>query len=336
MSIADIVAAIKAWWKKQHPDPAPTPTPTPVPPVPPPQPPGPTPQPNPPPAPVMGKWRGCLFTPATAYENSNGAASQMDYRDCHGRDDENGRRIAMIQAVAKLGGNVLAYILSKSNKGNAALDYFLNARVHPDTPGKYAPIKAPTAAPDGGEVNWAMWAAQAYGITKHLCWIFNDNQDMPFTEQTIKDAVATYTGTQLGMENVAFGVCLEASEVMDAATAAKMLAAIRKYAPTSRAIVGSSPASFLLSVYNLAPAGCYYWLEADTIGSGNPITDPITLANLDAKLLVKARQLEAAGIPKAQIICGEHWSEDDKTRIAVTDAIEKAGYGEGCGQWSAP
>ena len=323
MNWKDLWKKIQDWWNRQKP----------VPPVPPPQPPPPDPKPNPPPpAPTTGKWRGCLFTVG----RDKKASSQMDYRDCHDKDGENQARMDMITQVAALGGNVISYILSKSNKGNAALDYFLNARVHPDTPGKYAPIKAPTAAPDGGEVNWAMWAAQTYGETKHLVWIFNDNQDMPFTDQTVKDAVATYTGTQLGMENVAFGVCLETSEIMDSPTAAKLLAAIRKYAPTSRAIVGSSPASFLIAVSKLAPAGCYYWIEADTVASGNPITDPITLANLDAKLLAKARQLEAAGIPKAQIICGEHWSTDSATRNAVRAKIEAAGYEDGSGEWTTP
>ncbi len=282
------------------------------------------------PTPVTGAaWRGCLFTKPTAFENSNGAASQMNYRGSHGEGaKENDDRKAMVRAVAAMGGNVTAYIIGKSNRvRNDVLDLCLCGRKHPDGT-RWLNIQEPT--PEHGEVDWAMWAARDLGITHHLAWIWNDDNSMPVTEATVIAAVATYAGTRLGMENVAFGVCLESNEIMPAQQAAQALAWIRKAAPQSRAVVGSSSADYLLSVAALAPAGCYYWLEAEA--SGNPITDPCNPGNLRAKILNKSDKV-AAKVGKSRVICGELWGATDADRLENTRLIEAAGYECGSGQW---
>jgi hypothetical protein len=234
----------------------------------------------------------------------------------------------MLKAVQKLGGNVNAYIRGNWGGGDV-LSMALNGRAHPQD-GHYFPVKAPTA--DAGEVDWAMWAAQYYGIDKHLCWVLNDDTSMPITRDTFAKAVASYTGSRLGAANIGYGVCLEASEIMSAAQGAQCLKWIKELAPASRAYVGASPTDWLIAVKNAgAPADAFYWLEVDTTSSGNPITEPVSMADVQSRAIAKADRLNAAGIPKAQIVIGEIWSLP-VDRAAVTKAITAAGYAAS-GSW---
>ena len=277
---------------------------------------------NVPPIPATGAWRYTLFTDANAYENSHGASSQMSYFSLHNKPNENLARIEMLKAVQKLGGNVNCYIRGNWGGGDV-LSMALDGRAHPQD-GHYFPIKAPTA--DAGEVDWAMWAAQSLGITKQLCWVWNDDNSMPITRDTVAKAVASHTGSRLGAENIGYGVCLESSEIMSPAQGAQCLKWIKELAPQSRAYIGSSPTDFLIAVKNAgAPADAFYWLEVDTSSSGNPITEPINAGNVQARAIAKADRLAAAGIPKAQIVIGEIWSLP-ADRKEVTRIITAAGY----------
>jgi|GEM_PF-2680222 len=276
---------------------------------------------NPPPITATTEWRGCLFT-----QQTNGVAdSQMGYFEIHGQSDEGAIRTRWAVAINAAGGNVLSYIRGNYQKGNTVLEMILCGRKHP-TDGHYFPI-----GPDG-EVDLAMYFSQHYGITRHFCWIWNDDNSMPIAQKTVTDCVLSYDGSRLGLSNVAFGVCLEANEIMSAQQAATALAWIRAASPTSRAVVGSSSADWLIAVSDLAPAGCYYWLEAITESSKNPITDPVTMANLKQKLLDPADKV-AAKVGKAHVICGEHYSPDVAVRRQVTAAIRAAGYEDGSGQY---
>jgi len=276
-----------------------------------------------PPAASVSDWHYALFTDSTAYENSSGASSQMSYFSCHNTANENLKRIAMLQAVKDLGGNVNCYIRG-SWGGSDVLSMGLCGRSHPDD-GHYWPINTPTA--DSGEVDWAMWAARDLGITKHLCWVLNDDTSMPINKDTFAKAVASYTGSRLGAANIGYGVCLEASEIMTAAQAAQCLAWVAELAPASRAYVGASPTDWLISVWNQSncPKNTYFWLEVDVAGSKNPITDPVNMANVQARAIDKADRLVAAGIPKSQVVIGEIWSLP-ADRAAVTAKITAAGY----------
>lgn len=272
---------------------------------------------------ATNEWHYTLFTDATDYEDSHGAASQMGYFENHNTDNENLKRIAMLQAVNDLGGNVNCYIRG-SWGGSDVLSMGLCGRSHPDD-GHYWPINTPTA--DSGEVDWAMWAAQDLGITHHLCWVLNDDTSMPITRDTFAKAVSSYTGSRLGAENIGYGVCLEASEIMSAAQAAQCLAWIAELAPASRAYVGASPTDFLISVWEQSncPRTAYFWIEVDVAGSKNPITDPVSAADVQTRAIDKADRLVAAGIPKSQVVIGEIWSLP-ADRAAVTQAIMGAGY----------
>ena len=171
-------------------------------------------------APASTAWRFTLFTDKNAYENSYGASSQMSYFSCHNESNENLRRIAMLKSVNLLNGNVNTYIRGSWGGGDV-LSMALCGRAHPGD-GHYFPIKEPTAS--AGEVDWAMWASQTLGITHHLCWIWNDDTSMAITKSTVEKAVASYTGSKLGAENIGFGVCLESSEIMTPAQGAQCLA----------------------------------------------------------------------------------------------------------------
>ena len=284
---------------------------------------------NPPvPPPSTNGWRYATFIKANPYENYNGAASAMGYRGIHGKPNENPWRVEMVKGTAALGCDTLVYIRGNSDVNNPVLDMCLNGRKHPGD-GHYFPIKDPLTA--GTEVDWAMWAAKDYGIAHQLCWIWNDDKSMPLTEDVVKQTIAGYDGTRLPIENVALGVCLEANEIMSSDQAAQALTWIRNNAPKARAIVGSSSDAFLIAVANKAPAGCYYWLEASTDGDKNPITDPLTLANVDAKILNKARNI-GNKVGKQYVICGEWWAADDNTRKQVTAKIISEGFSS-CGQF---
>jgi len=299
----------------------------PVPPVPTPVP---TPQPTPAPVPASG-FRGVLFTPASlspTLGNNNGVRSQMDWRDCHGQGNEGIIRESEARDPATEGGNVVIEIQGKSNYSNPVLDMIINGRKHP-TDGHYFPIGDPLTG--SGEVDCAMWYAQKYGITKRLCWIWNDDNAVPFQTQAVKDAVARYDGCRLGMSNIWFGVCLETSEIASATDAAARLRDMRQYAPQSPIVVGACPVAFLIAVHAAnPPADTYYWLEQDA--SGSPVTDPVTPTDWDRKIFTKAAQL-AAVVGAGHVIIGEIWSPDAATRKAYTANAEALGYLVGSGQW---
>ena len=287
-----------------------------------------SPTPPPPPPPSSG-FRGCLFTPGELHPtlpNNRGVRSQMDYRDCHGQSNEGQIRDAEYNDVATLGGNCLIYIQGKSNYSNPVLDMCLNSRTSP-VDGHRFPIANPMTA--SSEVDTAAWYAKTLGVTRHLVWIFNDDNAVPFTRQTVKDGVDRYTNT---LVDVWFGLCLETSEIASAADAAARLRDLREFAPTRPIVVGSCPVDFLLQVKAAnAPSDTYYWLEQDA--SGNPLTDPLTMANVQAKMLNKATALVNAGVQPSRVIIGEWWATTADLRKQLTALFEGKGYLVGSGQW---
>ena len=306
--------------------PAPTPVPTPVPvPVP-----APAPTPAPAPAPLEAGFRGCLFTPASmspTLDNNHGVRSQMDYRDCHGESNEGQIRDREYKDVAALGGNTLIYIQGKSNYNNPVLDMCLNSRPSPVDSHRF-PVGNPLTA--SSEVDTAAYYAKTLGVTKHLVWIWNDDKAVPFTRQTVVDAVARYDRT---LVDVMFGTCLETSEIASATDTAARLRDMRELAPKAPIVVGSCPVDFLIAVKNAgAPADTLYWLEQDA--NGSPVTDPVTEKDWDAKIFNKAAKL-AGVVGASNVVIGEIWAVDASTRIAYTKKAEALGYKVGSGQWTA-
>ena len=160
--MSGVQTAIDKWKKEHPPTPAPSPTPTPKP----------DPVPDPVPVPASAVCRGVMFVPATAgMPNNRGVSSQLDYRGCHGKPNENAIRMDMLQCVKNWGGNVVIYIRGEFCRPNDVLDMCLNGRKHP-ADGHYFPVNTPSGS---GEVDWAMWAKEKYGINKHVCFIWNDN-----------------------------------------------------------------------------------------------------------------------------------------------------------------
>jgi len=267
-----------------------------------------------------GEWRGVMFVPATAgMPNNRGVSSQLDYRGCHTKPNENAVRVDMLQCVKNWGGNTLVYIRGEFCRGNPVLDMALNGMAHP-TDGHYFPIKAPTSS--DGEVDWAMWAKDTYGIDKHVCWIWNDNTLTPFTEAVVREAVGSYDGCRLGMENVMFGVCLETDEpqvMPDVNVAVRALDWITRCAPQSQTVVGSANEDYLIAVGE-NNSTTYLWLEQ----SGHPITAPLTRSTFPAYLASLNRIASKCG--KERVIPGEWRASNPDDVKWMTDELLKAGY----------
>ncbi len=267
-----------------------------------------------------GKWRGVMFVPATPGMPSNrGVSSQLDYRGCHNKPNENAVRIDMLQCIKNWGGNVLCYIRGEFCRGNPVLDMALNGMAHP-ADGHYFPVKAPTAS--NGEVDWAMWAKDTYGIEKHICWIWNDNTLTPFTENVVAEAVASYKGCRLGMENVMFGTCLETDEpqvMPNVNVAVRALEWIARHAPQSPTVVGSASEDYLIAV-GAKNSTTYLWLEQQ----GHPINAPLTRATFPAYLASLNRIASKCG--KARVIPGEWWASNPADVKWMTDQLLSAGY----------
>lgn len=297
-----------AEWKKKN---SPTPPPVPPVPVPPPTPPLP-----PAPPPSTTAWRGCMFVPATkGMPNNKGVSSQLSYRGCHGQPNENAVRLDMFQCVKNWGGNTLVYIRGECSRPNEVLDMCLNGRKSP-ADGHYLPIKAPSA----GEVDWAMWGKQTYGIDKHVCFIWNDGPQVPFTEAIVREAVEAYDGCRLGMENVMFGTCLETDSIIpNASTVAKMLGWIEKYAPQSPMVVGSQSENFLMSV-GAKNSKTFLWLEQ----ASHPINAPLTRATFPAYLASLNRIAVKCG--KTRTVPGEWWAALPVDVKWITEQLLAAGF----------
>ena len=295
-----------------HPTPAPAPVPQP------------TNNPTPPAPQPSAHFRGNLFFDATLTPSTPPlawATSAMDYRAIHGQSNEGQKRREYFNAVHTMGGNALIYIRGNWQRGNVVLDMILNGRKsnvdgHYFTPG------------DDGEHDMALWAAQSLGVTRHLCFIWNDDNSVPITEAVVKEAVDSYDGTRLGMENIAFGTCLEMSEIATPQQGAAALGWIHKYAPTSMAVCGAQNVDWLIAVAKLAPAGCFYWIEQD----GHPVYAPITQSNYQTALRAKLDKM-AAVVGKPCVISGEHGGKTLADRVWVTKQDEAAGYLEGAGDW---
>ena len=308
MNFKNWIQKIRDWLTKQDVTPAPAPVPTPAPvPVPP----------TPTPAPSTMAWKGVMFVPATqGMPNNHGVSSQLGYRGIHGQANENAVRLDMLQCVKNWGGNTLSYIRGEFCRPNEVLDMCLNGRKSP-ADGHYFPIKAPTAS--NGEVDWASWGKQAYGISKHLCWVWNDNKNTPFTQAIVAEAVKSYDGTKLGMENVAFGVCLEADENMSADLVVSACGWIHAASATSPVIVGSGNEAFLQQVGE-KNSYCLLWVEQ----AGNPVTAPLTRATFPAFLAICNRLGDKFG--KKRIIPGE-WNAANPADVKwMTDQLLAAGF----------
>lgn len=269
------------------------------------------------PVPVAGNVRGVMFVPATAgMPNNQGVSSQLDYRGVHGKSNENNIRVDMLQCVKNWGGNMLSYIRGEFNRNNPVLDMALNGMRHPGD-GHWFPVKAPTA--NDGEVDWAMWAKQAMGIEKHLCWIWNDNNSTPFTENIVAEAIASYNGCRLGMENVMFGTGLESNEVMSVDTAVAACGWIHSRTPSSPVIVGSANEGYLQQVGSRVRYALL-WLEQAPSLLANPLTRatfPDYLASLNRL---------SAQFGKARVIPGEYWASNPVDMKWMTDQLLVAGY----------
>jgi len=262
-----------------------------------------------------------MFVPATAgMPNNRGVSSQLEYRGCHSQPNENAVRVDMLQCVKNWGGNVLVCIRGEFSRPNEVLDMALNGHQHPD--GHYFPIKAPTAS--DGEVDWAMWAKETYGIDKHVCFIWNDNISTPFTESIVAEAVLSYKGCRLGMENVMFGVCLETDEIIpDVNVVVKILGWIGKYAPQSPVVVGSANENFLMAV-GAKNSKTYLWLEQSAVDDKSPVTDPLTRSTFPTYLASLNRIASKCG--KARTIPGEWWASNPADVKWMTDQLLAAGY----------
>ena len=310
MNLREWLKKIQDWLNKQKPvapeppSPVPTPDPTPV----------------PTPAPVTTAWKGVMFVPATSgMPNNHGVSSQLDYRGCHGKSNENNIRLDMLQCVKNWGGNTLVYIRGGFNRPNEVLDMCLNGRKSP-ADGHYFPVNSPTSG--SGEVDWAMWAKGVYGIDRHICWIWNDDAGVPFTENIVQEAVKSYDGCRLGMENVAFGICLETDEIIpDVNTVAKILGWIAKYASTSQLIVGSANEDFLMKV-GAANSKVCLWLEQRA--SGSPVTNPLTRSTFSAYLASLNRLADKFG--KARVLPGEYWASLPVDVKWMTEQLQAAGF----------
>lgn len=255
-------------------------------------------------------WRGCLFTPGT---DLKGVGSQMGYRGCHGKQNEDALRLEMFARVKAWGGNVLIYIRDKWFQGNIVLDMCLNGRKHPGD-GHYFLVNGKP------ESDFAMWGKEKYGIEKHICFVFNDENPAPITEQTVKSAVDSYDGTRLGIENVAFGVCLETNEPMPNPAVGVMAANwIKKYAPTSPCIVGSANVDYLLAVADKVK-DVYLWLEQ----AGHPINAPLTRSTFPA--YKASLDKLAAKVGKKFVVPGEWWMSNPDDIKWATDQLKSAGY----------
>jgi hypothetical protein len=263
-------------------------------------------------------WRGCMFVPATpGMPNNRGVSSQLDCRGCHSKPNENTVRIDMLQCVKNWGGNTLVYIRGEFCRGNPVLDMALNGMKHPGD-GHYLPVKAPTAS--NGEVDWAMWAKGEFGIDRHVCFIWNDNTSVPFTENIVAEAVASYAGCRLGMENMAFGVCLETDEIMpDPNAVAARIGWIQKYAPNSPVIVGSANANFLMAVGNTNPK-VLLWLEQ----AGHPVNAPLTRSTFPAYLSTLKSLANRFG--KGRVVPGEWWASNPDDVKWMTDQLLSNGF----------
>lgn len=267
---------------------------------------------------ASGTFKGCMFVPASpGMPNNRGVSSQLDYRGCHSKPNENAVRIDMLQCVKNWGGNVLVYIRGEFCRVNPVLDMALNGMKHPGD-GHYFPVKSPASS--GGEVDWAMWAKETYGIEKHVCFIWNDNTSIPFSENIVMEAVRSYDGCRLGMENIAFGVCLETDEIIpDVNAVARILGWIEKYAPKSPLIVGSANENFLMAVGSKNPK-VLLWLEQ----AGHPVNAPLTRSSFSAYLSALNRL--AARYGKSRVIPGEWWASNPADVKWMTDQLLSAGY----------
>ena len=268
---------------------------------------------------TSAQWKGVMFVPATpGMPNNRGVSSQLDYRGCHGKPNENAVRMDMLQCVKNWGGNTLIYIRGEFGRQMVDLDGCLNGRKM--TSGLYYPVRAPTAS--SGEVDWAMWAKGAYGIEKHVCFIWNDNQSVPFTENIVSEAVASYDGCRLGMENIMFGVCLETNEpqvMPNPNTAVIALGWIRKYAPQSPMVVGSANEDYLIAVGS-KNSEAYLWLEQRS----HPVNEPLTRSTFPAYLASLKRIAAKCG--KVRTIPGEWWAASATDVKWMTDQLLSAGF----------
>ena len=262
------------------------------------------------PAPVVVACRGCLFTPGT---DIKGAGSQMNYRSIHGQANEDALRLEMFARVQAWGGNTLTYIRDDYNQGNQVLDMCLNGRRSP-VDGHYFPING------RAESDFAMWGKQKYGIEKHICFIWNDDPPASYAESTVRNAVDSYDGTRLGIENVAFGTCLESDEIMDdPAEAAQICKWIMARAPNSPCIVGSANENYLIAVASKV-GRIYLWLEQ----ASHPIHAPLTRATFPA-YKASLDQL-AAKVGKDHTLPGEWWASNPDDVKWMTDQLIAAGY----------
>lgn len=276
-------------------------------------------------APANGTWHCSMFTPYTpGYPNNHGVTSQLGYRNIHGQSNEDAQRIDMFTWVNRWGGTALVYIRDNWGQGNAVLDMCLNGRKHP-ADGHYFPVNGKT------ESDFAMWGKQQYGISKHVCFVWNDERPAPITEQTVKLAVDSYDGTRLGIENIAFGTCLETDEIMpDPGAAANAARWIKKYAPNSPCIVGSANENYLLAVADKI-SGVFLWLEQQT-GGGSPVTVPLNRNTFPA--YKNSLDRLASKVGKAHVIPGEWWASNPNDVAWMTQQLLSAGYSFlGCGKY---
>lgn len=264
---------------------------------------------------ASGEWRGCMFTPATAgYPNKNGVTSQLEYRGIHGQSNEDAQRLDMFSWVQKWGGNVLIYIRGNWGIGNVVLDMCLNGRKHPTRKDYYFPVNGKS------ESDFAMWAKQEYGIDKHICFVWNDDNSMSIKEQVVIDAVTAYDGTRIGIENIAFGVCLETNEIMpDPATAVTAAKWIKKHAPSSPCIVGSASVDYLLSVSDKIDS-IYLWLEQAT----DPVKAPLTRSTFSTYKSSLDKLADKVG--KSRVIPGEWWASSPDDVAWMAQQLLGAGY----------
>jgi hypothetical protein len=268
------------------------------------------------------EWRGCMFVPASfGMPNNQGVSSQLDYRGCHGKSNDNAMRIDMLQCVKNWGGNTLVYIRGEFKRPNEVLDMCLNGRKSP-TDGHYFPVNIPTSG--NGEVDWAMWAKEKYGIDRHVCFIWNDNNSVPFTEGIVAEAVKSYDGCRLGTKNIMFGTCLETDEpqvMPNVNTVLAVLGWIAKYAPLSPMVVGSCSEDFLIAVGS-KNSKVLLWFEQSARGS--PVTDPLTRATFPAFLATCERLAAKFGYDR--VIPGEWWAANPGDVKWMTDQLIAAGF----------
>lgn len=323
--IAQLKAAIAAALAKIKPAPAPVPAPTPTPtpaPVPVPAP-TPAPTPSPVPVPATGLVRGVMFcaqkSPRAPWITTpaNWPDSTQAYFRCAGAAWENDYRTWLVKAVSQWGGNAVIAFADQLAKMSTAFACFTCDTVEED--GQHVP----------DDENSAVWLVKACGSPFYFINVLTDSPDLtvPLSgmDAFVKYVVSCFKGARGIVPLYLIG--LECNRNLSVAQVLQIAAQVRKYAGAdARVIAGSASLDFLKSLH-AADAGLELWKEQD----GHPINAALTSATVPA-YLAELDQLAALVGPR-RTWAGEWYAADAATRKSITAQLTAKGLQCGCGQW---